>query len=77
MFDSVQKSSGRDYTRTGAWLAVAVVFVPAAFLAVRPGYISLSLAFVCFAICLAMAWMSWKKSRLTTPSIAPREAASK
>jgi len=75
MFDSVQKTTGREYTTTVAWLAIAVIFIPATFLAVRPGYVSLSLALICSAICLTMAWISWKKSRLTIPSIAPQQKA--
>jgi len=77
VFDSVQRATGREYTRTVAWLAIALIFIPAAFLAVRPGYISLSLAFVGMAISVAMAWVSWKKSRLTISSIAPQKAAAK
>lgn len=77
MFDSAQTSTGCDYTRTAAWLAVALVFIPAVFLAVRPRYGSLSLAFLCAVICLTMAWNSWKKSRLTIPSIAPPKSVSK
>jgi undecaprenyl pyrophosphate phosphatase UppP len=77
VFDSVQRTTGREYTRTVAWLAIAIIFIPAVFLGVRPHYISLSVAFVCIAICVTMAWISWKKSRLTMPSIAPRKAVSK
>lgn len=75
MLDSIQRPTGRDYTRTVAWLAMALVFIPAAFLAVRPGAISLSLAFVCGAVCVTMAWMSWKKSQRTIPSIAQKAVA--
>ena len=77
MFDSVQKTTGREYTRTIAWLAIALIFIPAAFLAVRPGYVSLSLAFLCSATCVTMAWISWRKSRLTISSIAPPKAVTK
>ena len=77
MFESVQRTTGREYTRTVAWLAAALIFIPAAFLAVRPGYISLSLAFFCSVSCVTIAWISWKRSRLTIPSIAPQNAASK
>ncbi len=77
MFDSAQRATGREYTKTVTWLAIALIFIPAAFLAVRPGYISFSLAFVCIPICLAMAWISWKKSLLTISSIAPQKAVAK
>lgn len=77
MFDSVQSATARDYTRTVAWLAIALLFIPAVFLGVRPGYVSLSLALLCGAICLAMAWISWKKSRMAIPSITPPQAAAK
>jgi len=77
MFDSVQSTTGREYTRTVAWLAIALIFIPATFFAVRPGYVSLSLAFMCSAVCVTMAWISWKKSRLTVPSIVTQKAATK
>jgi hypothetical protein len=77
VFDSAQKTSGYDYTKTVAWLAIAFVLIPAAFLGFRPHYISLPVTFVCMAICVTMAWMSWKKSRLTIPSIAPQKASAK
>ncbi len=77
MFDSAQGTSGYDYTKTVAWLAIAFVLIPASFLGFRPHYISLPVAFVFLAICVTMAFISWKKSRLTIPSIAPQKAAAK
>jgi uncharacterized membrane protein YfcA len=77
VFESAQRTSGYDYTKTVAWLAIAIIFVPAVFLAVRPHYVSLSLAFMCIAISVTMAWVSWKKSRLTIPSIAPQQAVAR
>jgi hypothetical protein len=77
VFASAQKTSGYDYTKTVAWLAIALVLIPATLLGFRPHYISLPVAIVCMAICVTMAWISWKKSRLTIPSIAPQKAAAK
>jgi hypothetical protein len=71
MFDSQQKSTGTGYTKTVALLAVAFVFIPGLLLMSRPfGYVSLSLAVACSAICLVMARVNWKKSsQLSMPSI--------
>ena len=74
MFDPHLKSTGREYTMTVAWLAIAVIFIPAAYLAVRPGGPSLLLTFICSMICAVMAWVSWRRSsQLTIPSIAVRK----
>lgn len=71
MFDAQMKFTGREYTTTFAWLAMAGIFIPAVALVVRPGYLGLSLAGVGILACVALAWISWKKSsRLTIPSIA-------
>ena len=76
MFDSETKYAGRHYTTTIAWIAVAVVFIPAMIFALRPNYLTLCLAFIGSAICLAMAWVSWRKSsRLETAAIAAQQAA--
>jgi apolipoprotein N-acyltransferase len=73
MSDPQQQFTGREYTITIAWLAVAIVFIPATVFAVRPGYLALSLALVCSVLCVVMAWVTWKRtSRLTIPSIASR-----
>jgi len=71
MFASGQKSTGTEYTTTVAFLVVAFIFSPAILLFFRPmGYLSVSLAVVCSAICVVMAWVNWKKSsQLSIPSI--------
>jgi hypothetical protein len=72
MFDSDQKSTGTGYTSTVALLIMAFIFCPAVLVALRPvGYVFLSLATACSALCVILAWVNWKKSsRLTIPSIA-------
>lgn len=72
MFDSGEKSTGTGYTTTVALLVMAFIFIPAVLVASRPiGYVSLSLATACSALCVAFAWANWKKfSQLTIPSIA-------
>jgi hypothetical protein len=72
MFDSQQKSTGTGYTTSVALLAVALIFSPAVLIASRPfGYVSLSVAIACSTVCLALAWINWKKSsQLSIPSIA-------
>jgi hypothetical protein len=79
MFDTQQKSTGTGYTTTVAFLVVAFVFSPAALLfSGRFGYISVSLAIVCSAICIALAWFTWKKSsQRSMPSIEIQEARAK
>jgi len=79
MFNTQQKSTGTGYTTTVAFLVVAFVFSPAALLfSGRLGYISVSLAIVCSAICIALAWITWKKSsRRSMPSIEIQEARAK
>jgi hypothetical protein len=71
MFASGQKSTGTEYTTTVAFLVVAFIFSPAILLFFRPmGYLSVSLAVACSAICVVMAWVNWKKSsQLSIPSI--------
>ena len=71
MFDAYLKSTGRDYTRTVAWLAIAAFFIPAMLLLLRPGDLFTSLAILCAAVCIVMAWVTWKRSsKLTTPAVA-------
>jgi heme O synthase-like polyprenyltransferase len=79
MFDSSQKSTGTGYTTTVAFLIVAVIFIPAALMFVDNfGGIAVALAAVCSALCLGMAWRSWKtSSQLSIPSIEAQEAPSK
>jgi hypothetical protein len=68
--DPQMKFTGREYTVSIAWLAIAVIFIPATTLAMRPGYLALSVALIGSIACLVMAWVSWKRtSRLTIPSI--------
>lgn len=71
MFASSQKSTGTEYTRTVAFLVVAFIFSPAILFFSRPlGYLSVSLAIACSALCVALAWVNWKKSsQLSIPSI--------
>jgi len=79
MFDTQQKSTGIGYTTTIAFLVVAFIFSPAALLfSGRFGYISVSLAIVSSAICIALAWITWKKSsQRSMPSIEIHEARAK
>ena len=78
MFAS-QKSAGTGYTTTAAYLAVAFIFSPALLVISRPlGFVSVSLAIGCSALCLAMAWANWKKSsQLSRPSIQGQGEAAK
>jgi len=70
MFNPCQKSTGTSYTTTVALLIVAVVFSPAVLVASRPiGHVALSLAVACSSLCVALAWVSWRKSsQLSIPS---------
>jgi len=73
VFDSHLKSTGRDYTRVFAWLAIAIVFIPALFLVFRVTYVSILMAVAASATCFVMALVQWKNSsRLGIPSIASR-----
>ncbi len=78
MFDS-QKSAGTGYTTTVALLTVAFIFSPAALVVLRPvGYVSVSLAIACSALCVTLAWVNWRRSsQLTIPSIAIQGAKQK
>jgi hypothetical protein len=79
MFDSDQKSTGTGYTTAVALFIIASIFCPAVLVASRPvGYVSLSLAIACGALCVTLAWVNWKKSsRLTIPSIAIQDRETK
>jgi len=79
MFDAHQKSTGTGYTTTVAFLVVAFIFIPAILVLSRPvGYVSISLAIVCGAIGIALAWVIWtRSSRLSIPSIETQKAAAK
>ena len=77
MFAS-QKSTGAG-TMTIAYLLIAFIFSPAVLVVSRPvGYIGISLAIACSALCLALAWVNWRKSsQLSTHSNGPKRAAAK
>ena len=61
MFDSGQRPTGT--TKTVALLVMAFVFCPAILLASRPvGYVAVSLAIACSALCVVVAWINWKRS---------------
>ena len=72
MIKSHQKYTGTQYTMTVALLIVAFIFSPAVLMVSRPlGYVSVSLALTCSALCVILAWVNWRKhSELTIPSIA-------
>jgi hypothetical protein len=78
MFAS-QKSTGTGYTTTVALLTVAFIFIPAVLVVSRPfGYVSLSLAIACSALCVTLAWVNRKKSlQLSIPSIAIQKVTTK
>jgi hypothetical protein len=78
MFDAYQKSTGREYTATIAWLAIAVIFIPAVVLAVHPRYLSLIVAFIGSMGCVVMSWVSWtRSSKLTIPTLAVQREETK
>ena len=72
MFDSPQKSTGTRYTMTVALLVGALIFSPAVLIASgRSGRAAISLTLACSSLCVALAWIHWKRrSELTIPSIA-------
>ncbi len=76
MFDAQMKSTGREYTTTFTWLAMAGIFIPAGTFFVRPGHLGLLLAGIGVIACVGLAWISWKSSRLTIPSIAKSQGGS-
>ena len=71
MFEPYSKSTGTQYTQTVALLVLAFVFSPATLLlSGQTGYLPISVAVACSAVCITLAWVSWTKySRLTIPSI--------
>ena len=79
MFDPCQKSTGTRYTTTVALLTVAFIFIPAIVVVSRSfGYVSVSLAIACSALCATLAWVNWKKSsQLSIPSIAIQRGTAK
>jgi hypothetical protein len=77
VFDAQMKFTGRQYTPTFAWLAMGAIFIPAVTIVVSPGYLGLSLAGIGIIACIALAWVTWKKSsRLAIPSIAKSQSGS-
>jgi hypothetical protein len=60
-------------------LTVAFIFIPAVLVVSRPfGYVSLSLAIACSALCATLAWVNRKKSsQLSIPSIAIQKGTTK
>jgi len=62
VFESFSKPNGREYTKTVAWLAIAIIFIPAIFVSIGTGFVSLAVAGIGSLICAAMAWLSWKQS---------------
>ena len=76
MFDSDQRSTGTQYPITVALLIVAFIFSSAVLIVSRPfGYVSVSLAIACSALCVGLARVNWKKySELTIPSIVTQDS---
>ena len=79
MFDTYLKSTGREYTTTVALLVVAFIFIPALLFVSRPfGYLFLSFGISSSALCLALAWVSWRKfSQVSVPSISIQRTKAK
>jgi len=79
MFDTQQKSTGTAYSTTVTFLVVAFIFIPAALMfSGHFGYVSVSLAIGCSALCVALAWLNWKRSsQLSIPSIASQGVRAK
>jgi hypothetical protein len=79
MFDTQQKSTGTGYTTTVAFLVLAFIFIPAALMfSGHFGYVSICLAIACSALCVALAWVTWRKSsQRSIPSIAIQHARAK
>jgi hypothetical protein len=71
VFASQQKSTGTQYVITVALLAVAFIFSPAVLVISRSfGYTGIVLAVACSTVCVALAWINWKKnSQLSIPSL--------
>jgi hypothetical protein len=79
MFDTHQKITGTQYMTTVGLLVGAFIFVPAIVIVSRPlGYMSITLALACNAVCAALAWVYWTKySQLTIPSLETPRVRSK
>jgi UDP-N-acetylmuramyl pentapeptide phosphotransferase/UDP-N-acetylglucosamine-1-phosphate transferase len=79
MFDSQQRSTGTEHTSTVALLVVAFILSSALLVGSRPnGYLAISLAVACSAVCLGLAWFNWKnRSNLTIPCIAKQASSAR
>lgn len=79
MFDTQQKSTGTGYTTTVAFLVVAFIFIPAALMFWgHYGYVSISLTIAASALCVGLAWMTWRRSsQLSIPTISIPDARAK
>jgi hypothetical protein len=79
MLNAQQKPIGTGYTSTFAFFVFAVLFVPAILFVSHPlGYLAISLATVCAALSVGLAWVDWKRSsRVPIASVATRKAASR
>jgi hypothetical protein len=63
MFDSYAKPIGHNYTTTVALFCTPFCVSLAVLVASRSfGYVPLSLAGACSAICIIVAWALWKRS---------------
>ena len=63
MFESSHKTVDSGSTLTVFLIAVACIFVPSGVIFFSPvGDLLLALAAACSALCLAAAWINWKRS---------------
>lgn len=71
MLEPNQKTTGTQYTGTAALLIAGFVFSPSALiLSHRLDYLSVSIAAAVTLLCVALAWINWRKnSQLTMPSL--------
>jgi hypothetical protein len=72
LLDSYQKPSGAQYTGTVAFLVSSLIFGPAVLVLPRLslGYLSVLPALALSLLCIALAWLNWKKySQLAIPSL--------
>lgn len=79
MFQASEKSTGMGYATPVAFLLLAFVFSPVVSIISRPlGLVSVSMAIVCSALCITMAWVNWKRSsQIFIPSIAVLDGETK
>ena len=72
MLDSYQKPSGAQYTGTVAFLVPSLIFGPAVLVLPRLPLVYLSVlpALALSLLCIALAWLTWKKySQFAIPSL--------